>query len=124
MKNLLILSLCAGLCFAVSAGGSKSGKSKTGERAGGDEKIDTTNMQKDYDELMKLYKDLKTKAEAFKKNYKMLPPELMPLIMKQGMGMGPGGQGGMGGGQGGMGGGQGAGMMPPGGQNQDRDIFE
>lgn len=116
MKKLLIMALCAGLCFAVSAQWSKGGKSKTGEGDAGDEKIDTTNMQKDFDELMKLYKDLKTKAEAFKKNYKMLPPELMPLIMKQGMG--PGGQGGMGGGQ------PGGGMMPPGGQNQEKDIFE
>jgi len=47
--------------------------------------VDTTNMQKDYEELLKLYKELKVKAKEFEKKYNMLPNELKSIFMRPGM---------------------------------------
>lgn len=86
MKNISILVFLVALGLSsiiVYAEPERGGKmKKTGDSS--DETIDASNMQKDFDELMKLYKELRIKAQEFQKKYRgMLPPELMPLVMRQ-----------------------------------------
>ena len=83
--TVAIFAVCLISTFLISAQEKKEKKiQKEPELSEPDENIDTSNMQKDFEELMKLYKELKVKAMEFQKKYKgMLPPELMPLVMRQ-----------------------------------------
>ena len=111
-----IVTICGISSLITYSENLRGGKiNKPGEAA--EETIDTSNMQKDFEELMKSYKELKVKAQEFQKKYRMLPPELMPLMMKQGGPMmGPGGSRHQGE--------QGGGNVPYNKQGNDKDIFE
>jgi hypothetical protein len=115
MKKILKCVIGIMLVSAVAVSFADARESKKGKSQNEEKEISTEEMTKDYEEMMALYKELKTKAEAFKKKYDMLPPDLMMILggnRGQGDMMGPGGRGGM------MGPGQG------GGAPKDEDVFK
>ncbi len=116
---MIIVAFCFVSTFVWAEGDGKMRKMDRDREENMEKAVDTTNMQKDYEELIKLYRELKVKAKEFEKKYNMLPNEIKFILIRPGMGEGKGlqqepglpGEGRQGGGFGGR-------------QMREKDMFE